>query len=391
MDPLTFTSPELGRLVDAVDALGRRGKAFLPAPLPPVAQVASRSIRVLNSEADRALARLDGMAAQIEHPEILFRNYLRREAQLSSAIEGTHTTLADLALFEVSGAERAGDESEVEGYIRALQFGLSAVEHEPISPRLITQTHAMLMPARRSDATPGRLRDCLVFIGEAATFADARFVPPPEIFVSELLDDLCRFLLDVQETPLIKIAIAHYQFETIHPFRDGNGRIGRLLISLWLQRERILLKPMLYPSAYFAQHRQAYYDALLGVSQSGAWEAWIAFFLRAVAEQADDAVQRARALSALRRAYGERLRGPRVPLGLASLVDHLFETLVVSVPDAARILGVTYPAARRQLDRLIDTGILAAEPISVGGTKYYFARELIRTIDGPLAEVSVRE
>jgi Fic family protein len=189
------------------------------------------------------------------------------------------------------------------------------------------------------------------------------------------------YLKTGEEPPLIKLAIAHYQFETIHPFRDGNGRLGRLMISLWLQREKILMAPMLYLSAFFERHQQRYYDALLKVSTDGAWEEWITFFLEGVSTQSKDAVQRAQKLVDLRAAYRGRMTGPRMPANLTTLIDDLFVVPATSVPAASRILGVTYQAARASVDKLVNARILKPEPIQIGGTGYYIAPEILALLE----------
>lgn len=374
------------QFVEATDALGGRGNACVPCPLPPQVEFGSRTIRLALSRADQELARLDGVARQVEHPELLFANYLRREAVRSSAIEGTRTTLADLVLFEASQRSLGEDDAQVESYVAAFHYGRERVSEISVGKRLFCELHALLM--RNADErrmTPGIVRDCQVFIG-TPTFQEARFVPPPPMFVAELLENLSVYLQDEQEVDLIKIALAHYQFEAIHPFRDGNGRIGRLMISLWLHYRQILTSPMLYLSAYFERNKNEYYDRLLSVSRESAWEEWVLFFLRGVEEQARDAWRRTQRLMELRASYKSRLQGPRMPAGLYHLVDALFNIPVLSVPGAQKILGVTPPAARSSLQKLVDVGILGPEPVQRGKTGYYLAAELLSAIDAPLED-----
>ncbi len=324
------------------------------------------------------------MARQIERPELLFANYLRKEAVLSSAIEGTHTSLADLALFEASHTRKNPDDEHVANYVRAFEYGRGRVNEIRVGRLLFGELHAILMNAEdETRFQPGQIRDCQVYIG-AANFESARFVPPPEIYVRELVENLERYLEEDEEPALIKLAIAHYQFEAIHPYRDGNGRLGRLMISLFLQREGILVAPMLYLSAYFERYRDAYYDALLRVSTTGSWTEWIIFFLRGVATQSSDASSRAARLFALRDEYRRRIGGKRVAQGVARLIDELFQTPVLSVPIAQRVLDVTAKPARNSIERLVEAGILEKKPLKIGATNYYLARELIELTNAPL-------
>lgn len=378
-----------GRIVRAQDALGATGPAFVPISLPPgKVRLATREMRLALSEADRALARLDGMARRIERPDLLFSPYMRREALLSSAIEGTHTTLADLVLFEASNIKRSIDDLHVSNYVKAMDYGRSRVMDLPIGKTLFAELHKILMDASNHAKTkPGQFRDCLVYIG-SPTFDGARFVPPPEYFVPELMENLESYLNLEDEAPLIKLAIAHYQFETIHPYRDGNGRLGRLMISLWLHREQILTSPLLYLSAYFERHKSQYYEALLNVSTRGAWEDWILFFLRGVAQQSRDAARRTDVLANLRATYRDRVAGPRVSQGVLRLVDELFTIPVLSVPGAMEALGVTAKPARASIARLEDVGILTKRQ-KYGNTVFYFADELINLTNMPLDDDAI--
>lgn len=319
---------------------------------------------------------------------MLFRNYLRREAVLSSKIEGTRTTLADLILYEASHVARAGsDDQAVSNYLAAFDYGRARCSELRVGRTLFNEMHAILMRGTdEAQTTPGRVRDCLVVIGDPP-MDNARFVPPPEIFVPELLDNLETYLATNDEPPLVKLAIAHYQFETIHPFRDGNGRLGRLLISLWLHREGILTEPMLYLSAYFERRRNEYYDAMLSVSTDGRWDDWVMFFLEGIRTQAMDATDRTERLAQMRQEYHRRLTGVRVPQNLHRLIDELFVQPALSIPYACAILGVTYPAAKTLIHRLIDAGVIAAESVRVRGTSFYVARDLIAALDSPMGAV----
>jgi len=365
--------------------MGLAGQAFVPARLPPAdIDLGRADLRLALSEADQQIARLDALAGQLEKPETLFHSYLRREAQLSSAIEGTHTTLAGLALAEASQREETSDEREVLNYVAAFTYGRARIAEVPVGRTLFNEVHSILMRHADEHLLPGQFRDCLVVLGRDLN--TARFVPPPHYEVPALMDDLQRYLLEEREAALVKLAIAHYQFETIHPYRDGNGRLGRMMISLWLQQQHILNAPVLYISAYFERHRTAYYDALFNVSRAGAWEDWIIFFLRAVAQQSRDAIWRMRRLISLRQEYYRRISGPRVSHGLMQLIDNLFNIPALSVPAAGRVLKVSYNAARESVRKLEQAGILdRTDPFA--GKSYWVASEIIRTLEEPFADV----
>ncbi len=382
MDPSQFKAPFPGTLVAVIDTVGVPGHAYVPLPLPPKEIALGRAdFRLALSDADQQIARLDALAGQLEKPEDLFHAYLRREAQLSSAIEGTHTTLAGLALAEASQKAQTADEREVLDYVAALDYGRTRVAETSVGAILFNELHAILMRNADPRVQPGRFRDCLVVLGR--DLATARFVPPPEYEVEHLVSNLQQYLRTEREAALIKLAIAHYQFETIHPYRDGNGRLGRMMISLWLQEQRILNAPVLYISAYFERHQDEYYDALFKVSTSGEWEEWILFFLRGVAEQSRDAAQRMHRLVDLRSEYRRRVSGPRTSHGLIQLIDDLFINPACSVPGARRILNVSYNAARESIRKLEQAGIL--EPSSAKtGKNYWIASEIIRTFEEPL-------
>lgn len=303
---------------------------------------------------------------------------------LSSKIEGTHTSITDLLLFEATREKRVLDEPAVENYVRAHDYGWERVGEVGISLQLLLELHKILFDETDSARTcPGRLRDCMAFIGKP-NFQDARFVPPPELFVRELLENLTSYFKEELELPLVKLAVGHYQFETIHPFRDGNGRVGRLLVPLFLRNEGILSEPMLYLSAYFDRNQQAYYDQLLNVSLNGAWEEWLEFFFLGIIEQSKDAQIRTNTLIELRKNYKIRLAGPRTSQASNRLVDQLFTDPVISVPQAKQLLDVTYPAARAAIEKLIQADILAGAPVVIRGTGYFIAQELIRNLESPV-------
>ncbi|HEY0839483.1 MAG TPA: Fic family protein, partial [Vulgatibacter sp.] len=284
-------------------------RAFFPAPLPPEpsVQIAGELQRLL-SEADRALGRLDGSVQTLPNPDLFVYMYVRKEAVLSSQIEGTQSSLQDLLAAEahVLGRDRPRDVDEVVNYVRAMKHGLARLSELPVSVRLIREIHTeLLRGVRGSHLTPGELRRSQNWIGPGGcTLAEATFVPPPPAEVPAALGALEAFLHREDDVPLlVKIGLAHAQFETIHPFLDGNGRVGRLLITFLLCERGVLYKPVLYLSHYFKRHRQRYYEALQAVRDDGDFEGWLAFFLRGVAEVSVEAADTARRILELREAH----------------------------------------------------------------------------------------
>jgi Fic family protein len=319
----------------------------------------------LLSEADRALGRLDGSIKTLPNPDLFVFMYVRKEAVLSSQIEGTQSSLQDVLAAEakILTPDRPQDAEEVVNYVRAMNHGLDRLEVLPVSIRLIREIHAQLLEnVRGSNLTPGDIRTSQNWIGPGGcTLAEATFVPPPPDQVAPQLSELERFLhTDARLPLLIKIGLAHAQFETIHPFLDGNGRVGRLLITFLLCEQHVLLKPVLYLSHYFKRHRQDYYERLQAVRDQGAWEAWLAFFLRGVAEVSEQATDTARLILSLRE---EHRRAITDHLGRAAgnghrVLEHLFEHPIVSVNEVQELIGTTYPAANDLVARLVEQGVL---------------------------------
>jgi len=367
MTPDAFTVHSSGRVIRV--GQGQTAYwAFVPNPLPPPLTFDAALIRSL-SEADRALGELAGLGRTFPNPHLLINPFIRREAVLSSRIEGTQADLADLYAFEArqlalpgfQPAREEADVREVFNYVRALEYGLERVNTLPVSLRLIREVHARLMEGVRGEhATPGEFRRTQNWIGApGCTLDDATFVPPPVDEMHTARDVLEKYLHSVDEyPPLVRLAFIHYQFEAIHPFIDGNGRIGRLLLILLLVHWGLLPLPLLYLSAYFEKHRQAYYDLLLSVSTRGTWREWVEFFLRGVAEQARDAVMRAKRLQDLQLAWRtkyQRARGAGLLLGI---VDALFAVPVLTPRQVASQLRVSHPAAMQALRRLEQDQIL---------------------------------
>ena len=283
--------------------------AFIPASLPPSPPVCLEGeLQALLSLADLALGRLDGSIQTLPNPDLFVFMYVRKEAVLSSQIEGTQSSLQDLLAAEarVLSPERPRDVDEVINYVGAMNHGLARLADLPVSVRLIREIHERLMHGvRGSHLTPGELRRSQNWIGPGGcTLAEAAFVPPPPDDVPRLLSDLERFLHAESDLPaLIRIGLAHAQFETIHPFLDGNGRVGRLMITFLLCERHVLGRPVLYLSHYFKRHRAEYYERLQAVRDAGDWEGWLAFFLRGVADVSAQATETARRILALREAH----------------------------------------------------------------------------------------
>jgi Fic family protein len=341
-------------------------EAFIPTPLPPNPPVRLEGdLQPLLSRADRALGRLDGSIQTLPHPDLFVFMYVRKEAVLSSQIEGTQSSLQDLLAAEadLSSEQTPKDVDEVVNYVTAMNHGLRRLEALPVSVRLIREIHELLLRGvRGSHLTPGELRKSQNWIGPAhCTLSEASFVPPPPSVVPEALGDLERFLHKRDTLPmLIKIGLAHAQFETIHPFLDGNGRVGRLLITFLLTEQNVLTKPVLYLSHYFRRHRQTYYDRLQAVRDRGAWEEWLAFFLEGVEQVSTEAAETAKRILVLREQHREAIT---TQLGRAAANGHrvlesLFNRPIISVRDARNLTGSSYPAANKLVSRLVDLGIL---------------------------------
>ncbi|MFM1830739.1 MAG: hypothetical protein RLZZ558_1079 [Planctomycetota bacterium] len=341
-------------------------RAFVPAPLPPVPPLTlTGELQALLSRADRALGRLDGSVLTLPNPDLFVFMYVRKEAVLSSQIEGTQSSLQDLLAAEADlfDEQMPRDVDEVVNYVRAMNLGLRRLPELPVSVRLIREIHAELMRGVRGGRlTPGELRRSQNWIGPAGcTLATARFVPPPPEEVPQALGALEQFLHASDDLPpLVKIALAHVQFETIHPFLDGNGRIGRLLITFLLTEREVLHKPVLYLSHYFRQHRQDYYEHLQAVRDQGAWEAWLTFFLKGVLVVADEATETARRIQLLREHHRSLMTqhlGRAAANGLRVL-ERLFDRPILSVADVQALTGTTYAAANTLVARLVKLGIL---------------------------------
>jgi Fic family protein len=359
--------------------------AYYPAPLPRSLDYTGELVRLLE-DATAALNRLAGVGRLLPNPNLLIAPYVRLEAVLSSRIEGTQSDVTDLLRFEAGDdegvAELRDDVEEVRNYVVALDHGIERLASGfPLSLRLLREIHERLMSGvRGSHATPGEFRRSPNWIGGSSP-SDATFVPPPVDAMNPALDDFEAFLHEESLPRLIHLAIAHYQFEVIHPFLDGNGRVGRLLIPLVLVERGVLPQPLLYLSVYFERNRTRYYDLLLQTSRTGELEPWISFFLRAVSAQARDAEERTVRLVELQSNMRNELLEERVSMTVVRTAEHLFSSPYVSATSLAEALGVTFPTAQAAIDRLVKRGDLV-ETTGRKRNRFYFARGIFDAVYG---------
>ena len=341
-------------------------RAFLPAALPPKPPIRFTEERqALLSEAALALGRLDGSIQTLPNSDLFVYMYVRKEAVLSSQIEGTQSSLQDLLAAEASLLNpHRNDVDEVVNYVRAMNHGLARLPELPVSIRLIREIHAdFLQGARGSHLRPDELRTSQNWIGPpGCTLNEAIFVPPPPHEVPAALGKLETFLHNPSRLPpLVWIGLAHAQFETIHPFLDGNGRVGRLLITFLLCEQKMLLKPVLYLSHFFKRHRQAYYEHLQSVRDKGTWEEWLGFFLRGIVEVSNGATNTARKILALREEHRHLITENfgRAAGNGHRLLEYVYEHPIVAVSDVQRLTGTTYPAANNLVARMVNNRILS--------------------------------
>jgi Fic family protein len=319
----------------------------------------------LISQADRALGRLDGSIQTLPSPDLFVFMYVRKEAVLSSQIEGTQSSLNDVieAEAKVFRPDRPADVGEVINYVRAMNYGLKRLQELPVSVRLIREIHERLLKGvRGAERQPGELSRSQNWIGPpGSTIREASFIPPPPDAVPQALADLERFVHSEDPMPaLIKIGLAHAQFETIHPFLDGNGRVGRLLIVFLLCERKILLKPVLYISHYFRRHRERYYALLQATRDQGDWESWLKFFLTAVTEVSREATETARRIVDLRERHRRTITedfGRAAGNGLRVL-ESLYRGPIISVNDIVQLTHVSFTAANALMRRFVERGIL---------------------------------
>jgi len=382
MEPSLFTAPS-GRLVPTI--LGQ--KAFVPNPLPP--QIDHESLQQLLSAADQKLGELRGIGRYLPNPYLLIRPLQRREAIASSNIEGTYTSLPELLMFE-SGLEdqpRALDTLEVFNYIISLRRGFELLEEIPISNRLVCHLHAELLkglPRHRSGVFfPGEYRQDQNFIGKSKDITRSRFNPPPPPVHLQCMGDLEAFL-NIPEmgniSPLLYVAMVHYQFETIHPFPDGNGRVGRLLIPIVLRSRGVMDQPLLYMSQFFEDNKDEYVELMLNVSRNSDWLSWFRFFLGGIIQSCEKTIETIQNVRELQDAYNKKCQQARSSALLLRIVDSIFEKLVITVPYVQELTDTSYTAAMNNVSKLVEYGILEETNIS-RRPKYYIASELTRLFE----------
>lgn len=353
MNITAFTDTATGRLTVAPEGY----PAFVPNPAPRELDL-SRDTWGRLDEAAHHLGVLTGIGRRLPNPHLLITPYLRREAVLSSRIEGTQATMSDLYASDLGQTRlvRSSDVNEVQNYVSAHEHG--STSELPLSLRLIRDLHRILMRGVRGhERHPGQFRTYQNYIG-ASNGWDATYVGPPVPQMLELLDDFERFLHERSQRPLVQAAVLHYMFEAIHPFGDGNGRVGRLLVPLFLKDRRLLPQPLLYLSAYFERNRVEYYDGLMRVSTHGDWDGWIRFFLTGVRDQAIEAADLADALLGLQARYRDELQSAHVTTNVLALVDALFINPLLDTNRAQSLLAVSAPTARAAIRALEEHGIV---------------------------------
>ncbi|MCI0611179.1 MAG: Fic family protein [Anaerolineae bacterium] len=385
MNPEDFVSPSTGQVIRSPKGYW----VFIPTPLPP-ALTWTAPLVLLVGEAERALSELSTIGKSFPAPHVLTRSFIRQEAVMSSRIEGTQATLEDIYQYEagqLSFLQPNSDAREVHNYVTALDYGLARLNTLPVSLRLIRELHQHLMEGVRGEIwTPGEFRRSQTWIGPAgSTLQTAPYVPPPVEDMMDALDHLERYIHSHSDIPPIaRVGLIHYQFEAIHPFLDGNGRVGRLLIVLLLCQWELLPQPLLYLSHYFEKHRSEYYARLLAVSQRGEWEEWLAFFLTGIRDQSREATIRIRALQSLRENYYQRFTGQRKSAHLQQLVDFLIGHPIATIGQVQKGLNLKdYKTAQRYIGRLQDAGILT-EITGKLRNRLFRANEILKTIEEPI-------
>jgi Fic family protein len=378
MDTKSFTNDKTGQLIP-IKVNGQDGFAFVPAPLPPNWEFPA-NLWPLLAEAKEALGKLDGIGRILPDITLLMTPLRRREALTSSALEGTYATPEELLLFELGATESKRDYGktnewrEVSNYHKALNQGIALQSEMPLCLRLFKKLHTTLLdgiPALYKN--PGNFRDHQVAIG-----SDRRYVPPPKAHLDRCLDELEKFINseDTQFDPLVKAYLVHYQFEAIHPFYDGNGRIGRVLLSLMTARWRKEPVPWLYMSAYFERFKDEYISNMFNISANGSWEKWIEFCLRGTIRQANDSINRCDGLRKLEENFERRI-GLDCSQRTHQLVKGLFSDPIVVAPQIQRRFGITYPTAKAEIDRLIKLRIL--EKLDNKRPIAYYSPEIFHT------------
>lgn len=381
MDVSQFGTNSTGQLVPTIEGM----RAFVPNPLPPEFDLS----RVMNEfgEASAALGGLREIGRTIANPYMVIRPLQRTEALRSSAMEGTFSTANDLAILEALDSASTKDTTrEVYNYIRAIDYAIEQIETLPISHRVIRGIHGVLLKgvsrARGANRRPGDYKIHQNWIGELQIQA-ARFIPPPPEQSLQCMDALEAFINSgaTGVPPLIAAGLSHYQFEAIHPFGDGNGRVGRMLITLQLISQSFLETPLLYVSPFIEANKDEYIDAMFAVSAAGDWERWLRFFLIAIKVSCEETTKTIGKLNELQGRYRDLIQTQTKSVSALSICDHLFERPVVSITDAAKVSGTSYQSAKKNVDQLIRLGVLDRVP-GFENPKLFWAKELIRISDG---------
>jgi Fic family protein len=382
LSPEEFEDHSTGRLV----AIGDQEWAFVPADLPPVIRW-TNDLVIKVGEADRSVGTLSGLCAWLPNTSLFADSFLNREAVLSSRIEGARATLVDVLEYKASPSQKgaSGDTEEVYNYALALERGLELLRTLPISRRLLCDVHRVLMDGvRGQEWVPGEFRTIQNMIGtRGQTPRTARFVPPPPgRDLDAALDALERYLNNPTTLPaLVDMALVHYQFETIHPFIDGNGRIGRLLLSLMLIERNVFAAPLLYLSGFFERNRLEYQRRLLEVSKKAMWIEWIEFFLQAIIEESSDARWRVEALYSLREEYRTELEGPRTG-GILAAIDYAFKEPVFNTETLRTAIGLSVPGARAIIRQMINRGVVA-EKTGMRRNQVFAAEQILAILEAP--------
>lgn len=359
-------------------------EAFVPEPLSPEIVWTDRLIRSL-SDADRLIGQLSGEGKQLPNPHLLIRPFIKREAVLSSKIEGTQATLGEL-LANDAGAivDRSPDDlREVGNYVTALDYGIKRLRTLPLSLRLIREVHEKLMEGVRGDhATPGEFRKTQNWIGPAGcTLQNATYVPPSPDLLMDCLGTWEQFLHVQKIPPLIQAGLLHYQFEAIHPFLDGNGRVGRLLIVLFLVERNVLTAPLLYISAFFEATRSEYYNQLLAVSRESNWNQWLEYFLNGIARMSEDVLSRAERINLLLQSWKEKVAGQK-PKILFDVIDLLAENPFWSTKMISERLQVAFTTAQRAVNVLVEKEVLSQVDNAQRG-RVFCANAIMKILDEP--------
>ncbi len=369
-----------GSLVPTIE--GQR--AFVPDPLPRELDLSPGLVSLLD-RASRAIATLDGVGETIQNPHLLIQPLIRREAVLSSRIEGTVASLSDVFSYEAGNERVSGDVREVINYVAALEHGVRTLKRLPISFRSVNEIHGQLLAGVRGEnRRTGEFRREQVWIASpGSSIREARFIPPPPDRLRDLFQDWEQFVNGPLEMPpLVRCALMHYQIEAIHPYEDGNGRIGRLLITLFLIASGVLSSPLLYLSAYFERDRQSYYDELMAVSAGCDWERWLRYFLTGVLRESHDMLARIRLIRDLQDRYRELLEERRAAISALRLVERLFASPIITVRGAATVLGMSIAGARGVLNRLVAAGLVRHDDRT--WPPLYIADEVLEALQAPI-------